>query len=338
MSAKLSEIAALVKGRLIGDPTIVISGVSDIQSVLPETLIFAFEPQYWDRAINSPAAAVVVGFEVENSPKPVIVVENPRLAQARILAFFHPGEEIKDEREKAWIHATASIGEGVVLSPFCYVGEGAIIGDNTTLYPGVHIGPHSRVGKNCVFYPNVVLRERTIVGDRVILESGVALGSDGFGYQQNGDQRIKVPQVGNVSIEDDVEIGANSTVDRATMGTTVIRRGTKIDNLVHIAHNCLVGENCVIVAGTGISGSVEIGDRVTIAGQVGTVGHISIGSDSVVLGKSGVTKDIPPGSYVSGFPARPHREDLKIQALVEKLPLLIQRIKRLEDKLDEEGK
>lgn len=338
MSITLSEIASLVQGRLIGDPAVEISGVSDLQKISPGTLVFAFDEKNWGQAKNSSAAAIVAGFQVETSSKPVIIVENPRLAQAKILTFFRPAEKLQDDRGKAWIHPTAIINKGVVLSPFCYIGEGVIIGENTTLYPGVHIGPHSKVGKDCILYPNVVLRERTIIGDRVILESGVAIGSDGFGYQQNGDRRIKVPQVGNVLIEDEVEIGANSTVDRATMGTTHIKKGTKIDNLVHIAHNCVIGENCVVVAGTGISGSVEIGDRVTIAGQVGTVGHITIGSDSVVLGKSGVTKDIPPGSFVSGFPAKPHREELKIQALVEKLPLLIQRIKQLEDKLGEEGK
>lgn len=325
-----------MEGKLVGPPDTEVSGVSDLKEIKSGTLVFVFDRKNLEIAEKSPAAALVTSFEEVGASKPAVVVKKPRLAQAKILQLFQPHEKLTDEREKAYIHTTAVMGSNVVVSPFCYLGQDVEIGDGTTLYPGVYVGPHSKIGKNCKFLPGVVIREGSVLGDRVTLEGGVVIGGDGFGYQKEGEKNMKVPQIGNVVIGDDVEVGANSTIDRATLGSTVIGKGTKIDNMVHIAHNCRIGENCIVVAGTGISGSVEIGDRVTLAGQVGTVGHIQIGSDSLVLARSGITKDVPSGSQISGFPARSHRQELKIQALIEKLPELADRIKQLEERLSED--
>jgi UDP-3-O-[3-hydroxymyristoyl] glucosamine N-acyltransferase len=212
--------------------------------------------------------------------------------------------------------------------------EGVTIGDDTVLYPQVVIRRGVVIGRNCVIHPQVTIYPDVRVGDRVILHAGVVLGSDGFGYLRVGNHHYKIPQVGQVIIGDDVEIGANSTVDRSTTGQTRVDRGTKLDNLVHVAHNVHIGEDCAVAALVGVSGSVSIGSRSLIAGQAGFADHVSVGSDSVVAARAGVIGDYPDQSFVSGFPARPHREEMRLQASLRQIPKLLQTIKELKRQVD----
>lgn len=210
------------------------------------------------------------------------------------------------------------------------VEDNAQIGDQTILYAGVYVGQQVKIGANCVIYPHVSVRERVIIGNRVIIHNGAVIGSDGFGYASVAGMHQKIPQIGTVVIEDDVEIGANVTIDRARFDKTMIGRGTKIDNLVQIAHNVVIGENSIIVAQAGISGSTVIGKNVTVAGQAGIVGHISIGDDAVVAAQAGVTKSVPPRTCVSGYPAKPHNVAKRINAYVQRLPELFLKVSEIE--------
>ena len=216
---------------------------------------------------------------------------------------------------------------------YAVIGDGVVIGAGTIIYPHVFIGAGSVIGENCLIYPHVTLRERTMLGNRIIIQSGAVLGGDGFGFITVEGEHLKVPQVGNVIIEDDVEIGALSAIDRATIFSTIIKRGTKIDNFVHIAHNVVVGEHCLIAAMTGISGSVTVGHHVTMAGQTGTNGHINIGANSVFIARAGITKSTPPNSFCAGVPARPHQEWSREQVALHKLPEALKRLRDLEKRL-----
>jgi UDP-3-O-[3-hydroxymyristoyl] glucosamine N-acyltransferase len=227
------------------------------------------------------------------------------------------------------------IGKDVTIYPFVYIGDDCVIGDGTTIYPHCFIGNSASIGAGSLIYPGVTIRERCIIGMRVIIHPGSVIGSDGFGFAKDGTCYYKIPQVGIVQIDDDVEIGANNTIDRAAMGKTWIQRGVKTDNQVHIAHNVIVGEDTVVVAQVGISGSTRIGKRVTLAGQVGIVGHISIGDDAIVGAKTGVSGDVPPGQIVSGYPHMPHRDWLKASRTLPKLPEMRMTLKTLEDKVQQ---
>jgi UDP-3-O-[3-hydroxymyristoyl] glucosamine N-acyltransferase len=219
--------------------------------------------------------------------------------------------------------------------PFAYIGEGSSIGERTTIHPGVQIEADVQLGEDCLIWPNVVIRQGSRIGSRVIIHPGAVIGADGFGYARRDSKFIKLRHVGIVVIEDDVEIGANATVDRGTIGRTLIRRGVKLDNLVHIAHNVQVGEDSVMAAQTGISGSTVIGNRVMMGGQVGLVDHLKIGDDAVFIAQSGVIGDIPPHAKVSGYPARPHRDVLRAQAELRSLGRLRKKVKELEKKLSQ---
>jgi UDP-3-O-[3-hydroxymyristoyl] glucosamine N-acyltransferase len=234
----------------------------------------------------------------------------------------------------AQVSREASVGRDAAIYSNVFIEAGAKIGDRTVLYPGVYVGKGSSIGADCIIYPNAVIRENVRIGDRVILHGGVVIGADGFGYATDAGKRFKIPQIGGVVIEDDVEIGANSTVDRGTLGDTVIGRGTKIDNLVQIGHNVLVGEDSIMVAQVGVSGSTEVGRRVVIGGQTGLVGHIKLGDGVQIGAKSGVMNDVPPGQVYSGSPAVAHTEWLKMQAALRKLPEFRKKILELEKKLE----
>jgi len=337
MKKSLSELAELVGGKVDGDKTLIIKGVASAEEAKKGEITFAISEKFLRIAEESQASAVIVPLEVKSLSKPTIQVKNPRLAFAKILQFFYPSEP-----RFRGIHPTAIIAEGVKLGREVTVGaysiieEGAVVQDRAYLSEFTYVGRKVRIGEETFLYPRVTLLEGTQVGRKVIIHSGTVVGSDGFGFVRKEDgSYYKIPQVGRVVIEDEVEIGANVAIDRATTGETRIGRGTKIDNLVHIAHNVNIGSNVAIVALVGISGSCRIGDGVVLAGQAGVTDHISIGANTVVAAKSGVTKDIPAGAFVSGFPARNHAKQKRVKAMIHQLPELMKRVQRLEKLLKE---
>jgi UDP-3-O-[3-hydroxymyristoyl] glucosamine N-acyltransferase len=267
--------------------------------------------------------------------KPVVRVEDPSSSFSKLASIFIDVRSVHPQG----IHPTAVIAEGVNLGQnvsigaYAVVEAGVSIGDHTVVYSGCFIGSNTKIGAQCLIYPHVSIRENISIGQRVIIHSGAVIGSDGFGFVQVDGKHQKIPQIGTVLIGDDVEIGANVTIDRARFDKTVIGRGTKIDNLVQIAHNVIIGEHCVIVSQTGISGSSELKDRVILAGQVGVAGHLTIGEGSVVAAQSGVSKSIPAGGKFFGYPAKPQSTARRINAIVQRLPHYIETIRNLEEKI-----
>jgi UDP-3-O-[3-hydroxymyristoyl] glucosamine N-acyltransferase len=321
MRKNLKDLAKIVGGEISGDPDVVISGVSTIESAKEGNLTFALDPKSVSSADNSKAAAFVAPLK-SKTKKPAILVKNPRLALAKILELFqHPGRAQKGIHKTAVIHPTAKIGKRTAIFPGVYVGEGSVIGDD------------------CIIYPNAVIYHDVKIGNSVIINAGAVIGVSGFGFAQDSDGRhVKIPQIGGVVIEDDVEIYANTCISRGTMGNTIIGRGTKIDNLTHIAHNCVVGEDSALTALLGFAGGVKIGNRVYIGGQAGFNNNVSVGDETIIMAKSGVTKDIPSKSIVSGFPAQEHRKEMELQANIRKVPDLLKRIAELEKLLKDRSK
>jgi UDP-3-O-[3-hydroxymyristoyl] glucosamine N-acyltransferase len=346
MKKKLKELAEWVDGTVIGDGEIEISGVASIEEAQAEEITFIANPKYLPKLSQTNASAVIVSKEVTQADKPLLCVTNPYLAFAKVLTLLsHKPYQPKGIDSKTWVSPTAKLGKGLTLYPFVYIGDHCSIGDRVTLYPGVYVGEDSSIGEDSTLFPNVSVYSGTVIGKRVILHSGVVVGSDGFGYVKDGKKNIKIPQIGRVEIEDDVEIGANTTVDRAALGKTIIQKGVKIDNLVQVAHNVTIGEDSIIVAQVGISGSTKIGNNVTLAGQVGVVGHIEIGDNVMVGAQSGVTHDLPANQGYVGSPALPHREFLRAITIFPKLPemkkTLIEiekRLKKIEETLSSRGK
>lgn len=335
MRKQLAELAELLNGKVLGDGAIEVTGVTNIDDAGTGDITFAVPP-HLEKAGNSKAAAVVLPDSVTEYSKPAIVVSNPRLAFTRLLELFTPSQKVE-----RGVHATAvvgtnvKLGNNVALLPYTVIADNVEIGDNTVIYPYSYIGHSSRIGSDSLIYPNVTVRENCQIGNRVILHSGAVIGSDGFGFVTVEKRHRKVPQVGNVILEDDVEIGANVAIDRATTGSTVVKAGTKIDNLVHLAHNVVIGENCFLVAQTGIAGSAKVGNNVTFAGQCGSAGHLTIGDNCVFAARAAAISDVPSGSFYAGFPARPHREWIKGEAAVSKVPDLIRKVRELERRLSE---
>jgi UDP-3-O-[3-hydroxymyristoyl] glucosamine N-acyltransferase len=336
-SYRLCELADIVGGEVVGDGNVEICGVAGIREALPGEITFVANPRYAEYLAATRASAVIGGREL--SPvKPLIRTENPYYAYLQVLNLFALDRAVRYARgvhELAFVDPAAVLGSDVAVGAFCQVSAGARIGDRTTILPGTFVGEGCSIGADCLIYPGVTIREGTEIGCRVILQPGVVLGSDGFGYARNGASHHKVPQIGRVVIEDDVEIGANSCVDRATTGETRIRRGTKIDNLVQIAHNVVVGEDSVLAAQVGISGSTEIGRNAVMGGQAGVAGHIVIGDRVTVAGQAGVTKAIDSDRMVSGYPARDHAQAKRLYAHTAMLPALYERVKILEQRLRE---
>jgi len=335
MMKRLSELAEVVGGIVVGDDVAII-GVTAVENAEEEHLTWAENPGILSRAISSTAAAVIAPMGSQMDGKPLLLVENPRLAFAKILKIF----AWRDEAPFG-IHPTAVIGdnfnapEDVSIQANVYIGKNVTLGDKVVIYPGVHIGDNVKIGNDTIIYPNVTIYSHITIGKKVIIHAGAVIGSDGFGYVKSSNYHYKVPQIGTVVIEDYVEIGANVTIDRATTGTTTIKDGTKIDNLVHIGHNVSIGEKSIIVAQVGISGSVRIGNRVILAGQVGVKDHITIGDDTIVGAHSGVISNLDEGSFVSGYPARPHYEQMRIQAYLRKLPEMAKALRKLQARLEE---
>ncbi len=333
MKKTLQEIADIVGGRIAGDAAIEIEGLDNIAGAGAGDLTFAVDPHI-EEAKTCKAAAVMLPEGVEDFPKTALYVEDPRAAFAKLLNIFTPKLERPVEvSDKAYVGKEVKLGQNVTIMPFAMVDDHAVIGDNVVLYPHTYIGQYAEIGDDTVVYSNATVREHCRVGKRCVIHSSAVIGSDGFGFTTKDGVHTKVPQVGIVVLEDDVEIGAHDGIDRAAMGATVIGKGTKIDNLVHIGHNCKIGANCLIVAQTGISGSTTVGHNVTFGGQVGTVGHINIGANSVYAARSGIIGDMPEGVFCAGFPVQSHTEWLRMQAAMKRLPEMMKKMKQLEKKL-----
>ncbi len=336
ISQSLSELASHVEGRVIGDGSVVIHKVAAIDEAGPGDITFLTNPRYQKFLPQCKASAVIIGQGVAGSADfgslNFIEAADPYVAVAKILKFFSRGPQFSRERSAAaHIDSSAELADDITVFPYVFVDARVKIGHGSVLFPGVFIGADAEIGSGCMLHPNVVIREGCRIGDRVILHAGVVIGSDGFGYAGAGPGRVKIPQMGVVIVEDDVEIGANTTVDRATLGKTLIGRGAKIDNLVQIAHNVVVGEHSVVAAQAGIAGSTRLGKNVTLAGQVGVVNHIQIGDGATVGPQSGVPKSVPPGAVLSGgIAAAPHREWLKVMTLLPQLPSLWRAVRHLE--------
>lgn len=330
----LGELATLVGGDLEGDPNLQISGISSLEEAQEGEITFLAELKNISKLEETRASAIIAPLNLPSFPKPVIRTPHPYLAYAKVQAFFNFKAYAPTGIDpRAYIGQGAKIGKDVSIYPFVYIGEESQIGDRVVLHPGVYIGAQAEVGEDSILYPNVVVQERCLIGKRVIIHAGTVVGSDGFGFVQEGSRHIKIPQVGIVQIDDDVEIGANCTIDRAAMGKTWIKRGVKTDNLVHIAHNVIVGEDSLLVAQVGIAGSTKLGDRVALGGQVGVVGHINIGNDVKVGAQSGVAQDVPAGQIVSGTPAILHKDWLRAQAIFAKLPEMKRSLREMEKKI-----
>jgi UDP-3-O-[3-hydroxymyristoyl] glucosamine N-acyltransferase len=344
MEITLKELAEIVGGRLAGDGSVTIRSVAGIREAGSGDITFLADPRYEKFLETTSASAIIVPPGTPEQARPVIVSENPYLSFVKAVKYLVPGRNSypAGAHPTAVVAADVKMGKQVSIGPHVVIEEGAAVGDGTAVLAGSYIGGRSEIGAQCLIYPGVMIREDTVIGDNVIIHCGAVIGSDGFGFARDGEIYRKIPQIGNVVIEDCVEVGANVTIDRATTGSTVVRKGTKIDNLVMIAHNVVVGENCILVAQVGIGGSTEIGSGVNLAGQAGVTGHIKVGDGAVVAGQAGVTKSVKPGECVSGYPAREHRLAKRIYASLGRVPELIkrvadlsERVKRLEEKADE---
>jgi UDP-3-O-[3-hydroxymyristoyl] glucosamine N-acyltransferase len=332
---KLRELAERLGCRLEGDGEIEIARVAGIQDAEPGDLTFLANPKYEQALAETRASAVILRDEAKSAPCAMLRTRDPYLAFARAVGVFAPAwRPAPGVHAMAAVAADARIGSGVSIGAFVSIGDGATIGDNTVIFPNVTIGPGTRVGADCVIHANVAIRERVTLGDRVILQNGVVIGSDGYGFVRRGDgTHEKIPQVATVVIEDDVELGANTTVDRPAVGETRIRSGTKIDNLVMIGHGVSVGRNVLMAAQVGIAGSTDVADDVVFGGQVGVGGHLTIGRGAVAVGQSGVTNSLEPGALVAGYPAIDNREWRKASVVFKRLPELKRRIEELEAQL-----
>jgi len=338
MPMTLAEIANNTGGRLEGKGDAVISGMAGLEDAKTGDISFLANPRYSSCVAETKASAVIVNESWNGvAPCPVIKVKNADAAFAVVAAVLCPPSVVPDAgiHSSAVVAMDAKLGADVSIGPHCVIEKAVKIGDRTILFAGCYIGQGTVIGKDCRFYPRVSTREYTVIGDRVIIHNGAVIGSDGFGYSKDGRTWKKIPQVGIVEIGNDVEIGANTTIDRARFGKTVIGNGVKIDNLVQIAHNVKVGENTAMAAQVGISGSTIVGSNVQLGGQAGVAGHVTIGDDSVVGGQAGVTKDVLPRTFVSGFPAMDHGKAMKIHAHMNRLPELKKRIELMEKRLTE---
>lgn len=334
----VAELVAKLGLSFEGDGSCQIKGIAGIRDAVPGDITFVANSRYASDAAQTKASAVIVARDWAcPCPAPALIrADDPDKAFAQVAVLFAPPPVVP----AAGVHPTAvmakdvKLGADVSVGPYCVLEPGVKVGDRTILYAGCYLGHGVTVGADTKLYPHVTVREYCRIGSRNIIHNGTVIGSDGFGYNVDKQGiRTKIPQLGIVIIGDDVEIGANTTVDRARFGKTRIGNGVKIDNLVQIAHNVTIGDHSVIVAQVGIAGSTELGTYVTLAGQAGVSGHLLIGDRVVVGGRAGVIKDVPPGSFVSGFPARPHVKEMRIHAQIERLPQLKERVGELEKRL-----
>jgi UDP-3-O-[3-hydroxymyristoyl] glucosamine N-acyltransferase len=334
---KLQDIAARLECRLEGDGTIEIRGVAAIEDAGPGDLTFFTNPKYAAALKTTRASAVIVGENAETAPCAMLRASHPYVAFASAVAIF------EDKwRPAPGVHRLASVGEGAVVDatasvgPFAAIGDGARIGARTIVHSHVTIGRQAQLGDDCLVHAGVSIRERIQIGHRVVIQDGAVIGSDGFGFARRPDgTHQKIPQIGSIVIEDDVEIGANSAIDRPAVGETRIGAGTKIDNLVQIAHGVTIGRNVLLAAQVGVAGSVTIEDDVTLAGQVGVAGHITLGRGVVATAQTGIPNSVEPGAFISGYPAIANREWLRASAVFRRLPELKRLVADLERRIQE---
>jgi UDP-3-O-[3-hydroxymyristoyl] glucosamine N-acyltransferase len=332
------EISELVGGELVGDGDAVVTRLRSILSAGQGDVTFLARATYAARARASQASVILVGRDWKEPLKQTLIrVDNPSAAFQRLTEATAPPpvQFAPGIHPTAVIAPDAKLGRDVSVQPYAVIEPGAEIGDGTVVGAYTYIGHDVKIGAQCLFYPHVVIRDRCLVGNRVILHPGVVIGADGFGYDSGPQGHKKIPQLGIVEIGDDVEMGANSTVDRARFDRTSIGQGTKIDNLVQIGHNCVVGRHCIICSQVGVSGSCVIGDGVILAGQVGLADHLNIGDGAIALAKSGLHQDVPPKGKVFGAVARPASEEMKLEACKARLPELFARVKQIEKQMGE---
>jgi UDP-3-O-[3-hydroxymyristoyl] glucosamine N-acyltransferase len=333
---KLSELAGILGAELIGPGSAELTGAAGVHDAGEGQVTFIAGPQFLKDLETSKASAVIVPLDTPAMRVPLLRVKNPRLAFAKVLALFYvPPYQSSGIHEKAVIGPHVVVGADPSIHPCAVIADGARIGDRVTLYPGVYVGERSVVGDDTIVHPNVSIGKNIRIGSRVIIHAGTVIGSDGFGFVTDNGQHHKIPQVGGVIIEDDVEIGGNCTIDRATLGNTVIKKGTKLDNQVHVAHNVTIGEHCLIAGQTGIAGSSTLGNYVVFGGQVGVSDHTIVGDRVMAGGKSVIAKDVAPGQVIAGFNAMPLREWLKVQAVLPKLVDMKKTINELQKRIKE---
>lgn len=339
MTKTIDEIATLVNGKILeGDKNILISQIATIKEAKQGDITFITDKKELKKIqpTKISASCILLSEDIETISCAKIIVENPKLAFAKLLELFIPSTTTPEGiHPTAIISKNAKIGKEVSIGAYVVIEDDVQIEDKVVIYPLTYMGNKVVIGEGSILYSNVVINEKVRIGKRVIIHSNAVIGSDGFGYVETEKNHVKIPQKGEVVIENDVEIGACVTIDRATLGTTLIGQGTKIDNLVHIGHNVVIGKNCIIVAQAGIAGSVTLKDNVILAAQSGVSEHVVIKENTIAAARAGVIKNIGPNQIVSGFPARPHQEEMKIKALTQKLPDLLKKIRDLEKKVEE---
>jgi UDP-3-O-[3-hydroxymyristoyl] glucosamine N-acyltransferase len=331
----LKEIAELLGGTVIGNDTVVIENIRPIEEACDGDITFLSNMKYLKQLKNTAASAILAAPSMQITGKNLVIVDDPYAAFAKLIALFYPlKHSFSGISKEAYIAQGAEVSPKATIFPRAYISSGAKIAKGAVIYPGVFIGNNACIGENSMLYANVAVYSGSQIGKRVILHSGVVVGGDGFGFAAPGKGNYKIPQVGFVQIDDDVEIGANCTIDRATLGKTWIQRNVKIDNLVQIAHNVVIGENSVITSQVGISGSTKLGKSVIVGGQVGIVGHITIGDHVMIGAKSGIHKGIATGQVVAGIPQLPYRQWLKVEACKARLPDMKKDLEELKRKIE----
>jgi len=331
LSLTVKELAELVQGTVHGDGSVAIHAARPLGEAQPGDITFVVDDKYAAQLPGSRASAAVVPACVGPNGIPLIQVKDPLDAFIVIVRHMRGGAAAKPHGvdPRAFVHPTAIVGEGASIFPFASVGEGAVLGARCCIHSGAVVGRHCMLGDDVTLYPNAVLYDDCILGKRVIIHANAVIGADGFGYRLQGGKHVKVPQLGRVEIGDDVEIGACTTIDRGTFEATRVAEGTKIDNLVQVAHNCQIGKHNLFVSQLGIAGSSSTGDYVVVAGQVGIADHVHIGAGAVIGAQAGVTKDVPAGQRVLGCPAMPERDQKRILVTLEKLPEMRKELRRI---------
>ncbi len=339
MEYTAQALASIVNGEIKGDPDVTVSEFSKIEEARPGTLTFLANPKYSKYLDTTEASIVLISRYLvpDRNVKPtLIIVDNAYESLAVLLEFYQRSKQKRRGRERpSFVHRKAKIGRGVYIGVFSYISKNAVIEDDVQIYPNVFIGENVKIGAGSVIYPGVKIYSDTVIGRNCIIHAGTVIGSDGFGFAQREDGSFKkIAQIGNVIIEDDVEIGANCTIDRATMGSTIIRKGVKLDNLVQIAHNVEIGKHTVIAAQAGLAGTTKIGDFCMIGGQTGFAGHLRVGNNVKIVAKSAITGDIADNQIIGGIPAVPHKDFLKNLIVSKRLYKLVEDINQLKREIE----